>query len=53
MNYYVLDTDHLSIFQRQSEPAFSILKAKLARFSILAHRKFLHLTKVQPILPNG
>jgi len=33
MNYYVLDTDHVSIFQRQSEPAFSSLKAKLARSS--------------------
>lgn len=33
MNYYVLDTDHVSVFQRQSEPAFSILKAKLSHFS--------------------
>jgi len=33
MKYYVPDTDHVSIFQRQSEPAFSTLKTKLARFS--------------------
>ncbi|MDZ7360423.1 MAG: type II toxin-antitoxin system VapC family toxin [candidate division KSB1 bacterium] len=33
MNYYVLDTDHLSILQRRSEPAFSKLSAKLSRYS--------------------
>jgi len=33
MNYYVLDTDHISILQRESEPAFSHLSARLARCS--------------------
>jgi tRNA(fMet)-specific endonuclease VapC len=33
MNYYVLDTDHISILQRESEPAFSHLSAKLTHCS--------------------
>lgn len=33
MNYYVLDTDHISILQRESEPAFSRLSARLTRCS--------------------
>jgi hypothetical protein len=33
MTYFVLDTDHLSILQRRSEPGYSILSAKLARYS--------------------
>ncbi|MGH7450250.1 MAG: type II toxin-antitoxin system VapC family toxin [bacterium] len=33
MNYYVLDTDHLTILQRRSQPELSNLSAKLARYS--------------------
>jgi len=33
MTYYVLDTDHLSVLQRQAEPAFSKLSARLSQHS--------------------
>jgi tRNA(fMet)-specific endonuclease VapC len=33
MNYYVLDTDHLTILQRRSQPALSNLSTRLARYS--------------------
>jgi tRNA(fMet)-specific endonuclease VapC len=33
MTYFILDTDHLSILQRRSEPAFSNLSARLAQYS--------------------
>lgn len=33
MTYYVLDTDHLSILQRRTEPAFTKLSARLSRHS--------------------
>jgi len=33
MNYYVLDTDHLTILQRRSQPALNNLSARLARHS--------------------
>lgn len=33
MNYYVLDTDHLTILQRRSQPALTNLSARLARYS--------------------
>lgn len=33
MSYYVLDTDHLSILQRQEEPAFTHLTQRLGKHS--------------------
>lgn len=33
MTYYVLDTDHLSVLQRRTEPAYSKLSEKLGRHS--------------------
>jgi len=33
MTYYVLDTDHLSILQRRTEPAYSKLSENLSRYS--------------------
>ncbi len=33
MTYYVLDTDHLSVLQRRTEPAFSKLSARLSQHS--------------------
>lgn len=33
MTYYVLDTDHLSILQRRTEPAFNKLSARLSQHS--------------------
>ncbi|MFQ5632411.1 MAG: type II toxin-antitoxin system VapC family toxin [bacterium] len=33
MTYDVLDTDHLSILQRRTEPGFSILSEKLSQYS--------------------
>jgi len=33
MTYYVLDTDHLSVLQRRTEPAYSKLSEKLGRYS--------------------
>jgi tRNA(fMet)-specific endonuclease VapC len=33
MTYYVLDTDHLSVLQRHTEPAFSKLSARLSQHS--------------------
>lgn len=33
MTYYILDTDHLSILQRRSEPEFSALSSRLSQHS--------------------
>jgi len=33
MTYYILDTDHLSILQRRTEPAFSKLSSRLTEVS--------------------
>jgi tRNA(fMet)-specific endonuclease VapC len=33
MTYYILDTDHLSILQRQTEPEFSRLSSRLSQHS--------------------
>lgn len=33
MTYYILDTDHLSILQRRTEPEFSNLSARLSQHS--------------------
>jgi len=33
MTCYVLDTDHLSIMQRRTEPAFTKLSTRLSRYS--------------------
>lgn len=33
MNYYVLDTDHLTILERRSQPACSNLLARMAHYS--------------------
>lgn len=33
MTYYVLDTDHLSVLQRRTEPSFNTLSARLGQHS--------------------
>lgn len=33
MTYYVLDTDHLSVLQRRTEPGFNTLSARLGQHS--------------------